>query len=75
MPKKNLISPLVNIYETDLSDYQSTQKGASSLVGSATSSGNGGASNSSNNNNNDTDFILCEDFAKLLQEDGNKLIQ
>lgn len=75
--KINLISPLVNIYETDLSDYQSNQKGADSLVGSATSTGSGGgnASNTSNNNNNNTDFILCEDFTNLLQEDGSKLKQ
>lgn len=77
MATKRLISPQVYTLETDLSDYQSNQKGAGSLVGSATStgSGGGGASNASNNNNNNTDFILCEDFTNLLQEDGSKLTQ
>ena len=76
MPKKILISPLVNIYETDLSDYNSNQKGASSLPTSTTSTSSGGGSISdNNNNNNNTDFILSEDFTRLLQEDGNKLKQ
>lgn len=74
MAKKILISPQINTHENDLSDYYSNQKGASSLPSSTTSTG---GSNTSNNNNNDnnTDFILCEDFTRLLQEDGNKLTQ
>lgn len=76
MAKKNLISPQVNTYETDLSDYHSTQHGAKSLPGSTTSTSSGnGSTSDNNNNNNNTDFILCEDFTKLLQEDGSNLKQ
>jgi len=77
MATKRLISPQVYTLETDLSDYHSNQHGASSLPASTTSTGSGsGASNASNNNNNNnTDFILCEDFSNLLQEDGSKLTQ
>ncbi len=70
--KKVLISPQVNTYETDLSDYHSNQHGATSVISTTTSSSSG-VSNVSVNNN--TDFILCEDFNNLLQEDGNKLKQ
>lgn len=74
MAKKNiLISPQVNTYETDLSEYHSTQHGAASVTSTTTSSGGGGGSSVPTNNN--TDFILCEDFTRLLQEDGSKLKQ
>lgn len=72
--KKLLISPQVLTYETDLSDYHSNQHGAASVISTTTSSGSGGEGSSVPTNNN-TDFILCEDFTKLLQEDGNKLTQ
>jgi hypothetical protein len=76
MATKKLISPQVYTFETDISDYQSNQNGASSLPSSTTSSGGGDSSTSNNNNNNNnTNFILCEDFTRLLQEDGDKLTQ
>ena len=74
MATKQLISPQVYTFETDVSDYVSNQKGAKTLPGSpTTTSSGGGTSLPSNNNNNNTDFILCEDFTRLLQEDGGKL--
>lgn len=68
MATKLLISPQVYTFETDVSDYVSNQKGAKTLLGSTTSD-----DTSLPNNNNNTNFILCEDFTRLLQEDGEKL--
>jgi len=74
MAQKQLISPQVYTFETDVSDYVSNQKGANTLPGTTTTASNGGGTSlPSNNNNNNTDFILCEDFTRLLQEDGGKL--
>jgi hypothetical protein len=74
MAQKQLISPQVYTFETDVSDYVSNQKGAKALPGTTTTTSNGGGTSlPNNNNNNNTDFILCEDFTRLLQEDGGKL--
>ncbi len=75
MAIKKLLSPQVYTFETDVSDYVSNQKGAKALPGSPIATNNGGGTSlpNNNNNNNNTDFILCEDFTKLLQEDGGKL--
>jgi hypothetical protein len=71
--KKKLISPLVDIYETDESgiDYSPLKNRPRAYSGGApTSSGGGGLSPQ----NNDINYLLLETGFFLLQEDGSKII-
>lgn len=71
--KKILISPLVNIYETDESgiNYSPLKNRPRTYSGGAPT---GSGSGSLLPQNNDNNYLLLETGFFLLQEDGSKII-